>query len=276
MRHATMFALLLGCLCLLVRAEEPAPKPKEDEPKAAPPKPAEMDEGAKKALENWEKLAYHPGREGVKKAKCGIKATLVSPVYPKPVDGEGKYAWDIDKKDSQASLEWDAEALGVLLRQHGWSAQMLSENYDPDYFQRSLAGSKLTAKAEGERTLIKLEGASASGCKELGFDKNGVMDAMTIEAPAGEGQTVTLRLQLTYEQEDGKYFCKKQHSVMELEGATPEEKKVLETDLQFTYGKVGDFKVWNKAEMKATISGKPLGSSTLEFHDYKFNADAEK
>lgn len=259
-------------------AEEPAQLPKPDQPKpAAPePKPVVMDEGAKKAIENWEKLAYHPGRAGVKKAKCAIKATLVSPIYPKPVDGDGKYAWDIDKKDSQASLEWDAEALGVLLRQHGWSAQLLSEKYDPDYFRRSLAGAQLTAKTEGERTLIKVEGPSASGCKEIGFDKNGVLDATTVEAPAGEGKTVTLRLQLTYELEDGKYFCKKQHSVMELAGATPEEKKVLETDYQFTYGKAGDFRVWRKAEMKASISGKPLGSSTLEFSDYKFNADAEK
>lgn len=268
--------LILAILCLLASglcAEDAAP-PKEEKPapkeEKPAPKPVELDDGAKQALDKWDKLAYHLGREGITKAQYAIKATLVNPSYPKPISGTATYTWDAGNKDQQASLAWESEAIGALLRTHGWSAQSLSDVYDPEYLRRALAGAKLAAKADGERTILKVEGESASGYRELGFNKEGVLDAVTLELPGRDGIKLVSRIQFAYEQQGGKYLCTEQKSVLELPG-----RGAIETLMRFTHGKSGNYHVRLKAGMQAKLDGQPLGHSELEFSEYKFNADVK-
>jgi len=271
-----MLPFVLVILCLFataLRAEDAAP-PKEEKPapkeEKPAPKPVELDDGAKQTLEKWEKLSYHLGREGITKAQCAIKATLVNPSFPKPVSGTATYKWDVANKDQQAALAWDSEAIGALLRTHGWSAQSLSDGYDPEYLRRSLAGAKLTAKVDGERTILNVEGESASSYREIGFNKAGVLDAITLELPGREGAKLISRIQFTYEQQDGKYLCTEQKSVIDLPG-----QGAIETLMRFTHGKAGNYHVCVKAGMQAKLGDRPLGHSELEFSEHKFNADVK-
>lgn len=271
MRNQPWWSMVGLIVVASVCAEEPAP-PKLDPPKEAPAsKPAEMDEGAKKAFDSWEKLAYHLGRQGINKVSCKLHATLMSPTYPKPVGGDGLYTWDAARKDEQATLAWDNDAIGALLRIHGWSAQVLSDLYDTTYQRKSLEGAKLTTKEVGGVTVVKVEGDSPSGYREIDFDKNGLLTAVTLEVPSKEGEKLTQRTQFGYEKAGEQYMLTEQTSVLDLPGQGS-----IEMKSKFTFEKQGERFIRTKAGVQATMNDKPLGHSEITFSEYKFNDDAGK
>ena len=263
-----LLLLILAGVPQFSNGEEAAAEPPKNPAAKAPAKPVEMDEAARSLLDAWEKKLYQPGRAGVKKATCSIQATVQHPKFPKPLQATGQFRWDAGAAES-GRLAWDHEVAGALLMEQGWNAQNLSEPYDPEHFRKSLAGAKLSARADGERTVLAVAGPTAAGFKEFVFDGAGLLAESVMAVPGRGGAAGEIRFKHAYRKEGEQYLFLGWSYTFE-----PPGQGKLESTVKITQAQVGAYWVWSKVEESVSLDGKVIGSTLLEFSAQRFNAEA--
>lgn len=263
-----LFLMMVAVMPQLSNGEEAVAEPAKDPPAKVTAKLVEMDEAARKILDAWEKKLYQPGRAGVKQAAVSIQATVQHPKFPKPLQATGQFRWDARAAES-GRLAWDNEVAGALLMEQGWNAQNLSEPFDPEHFRKSLAGAKLIARTDDEKTVLTVAGPTAGGFKEFVFDREGLLAESVMAVPGPGGAEGELRFKNVYRKEGEQYLFAGWNYTFE-----PLGQGKLESTVKITQAQVGAYWVWSKVEESVSLDGKVIGSTLLEFSGQRFNAEA--
>jgi hypothetical protein len=250
-----------------VRAEDPAGEP----PKPVVYVPPVMDEISAKLLEAWEKKVNNPGRLGLKKIAFTVNVKFSDATTTKPYETSGTFKWTHDEGGQKTTAGWKNKVLGDVLGELGWPIKAFVSNFDPDSLKRSLSGTKLTAKSDGENTIVSISGKNEDNIKQFTFNKDGALVSTLSEILSADNKPLDAYVKTTVKQEGN--VCLETGWTYSYND--PKQGMCIST-VTIKHEKIGGFYLWSSVEEKMTRGGKPFGNIQMDFTGYKINDEVDK
>jgi len=149
------------------------------------------------------------------------------------------------------------------------------DQFDSDFDRKAqmalLRETKLTAKKKDDgRILVTVDGKTTEGIKSFLFGTNGLIEEMTMSRDLGMGTKQDLTMHMQYRKEGEKHLQTGESFEVEMGGMGK-----LSVERVTTYEQVKGFYLRKKLESKTSMGGKSMGSSTLEFTDWKLNEEVK-
>jgi len=228
------------------------------------------DDATRKLFADWQAKLHHAGRAGIKNARCKLKGSVAYGQMEEPLEIKGKFSWDAAASEP-AKLEWSPDKTTARLTRMGWDAARFAQSFDPNDFERKLAGGKLSAHTEGDETIVSVEGPTAEGFRRFVFDKQGVLQLIYMEQPGKDEQTVKIEVRMAFKTEGEKLVTTGWASIAEVPF-----KGTVESLVRVENKKVKGQFLWSKVEELVRVEGNPIAGFRVELYDWELNGASTK